>query len=678
MSKINYTDYLKLRTYEGESVPTYLADITHNMEIIDSSFGKAVTELPSIDARLETLEDDMQTAMSDIHIQGDRLTEVEEQIKFLSPTDLGDIRDRITTAEQNIISNAESIKVLEERISNDEYAIEDNKASIEALSQQSTATNDALEEIREQIKNLETGSEGSATDISELTTKVNNLIEQNKALTGEIDGLQASDLAQANQITALAEDTKDLEVRVARLEKGGEPSDVEQIKTDLSDLEYRVSTNEVSISKLTTDLANESNIVRNEVLPHLRAVDAMIADTQNDVVNNTDRIKALEDAQGQTPEPPDLTELEGKVTKNTNDIRSLETTQDQLIDEINRNVDNIANLSQRVKALEDEPKAGLGVKEILLVNDGTYEENEERVSINTKLDATTELLQVWQYLERVDETTGETKSQWVDMFTGYYEDGGKLWISVETFEKDWKKFKLWIPDGTASGGGPSEGDYVTKTEFDTTLDALGVRFSAFGQELVEQKTQLNDINATQTSILERLEELEKSGVSVGDLVKYEYVASYIGAEGVLGKLSIPPTDEVDLNKIVFGVAYPTNINNSVASILYVSPQQLYIYTHNNADYNVTLYLKPTERVVEKEITNVVEALHQTTYTFYMIDKNEMPPIEDIKSAVIYTTTSIKFVSQLFSGEEKYNALVFGYTAGEIITKAVITYVSRET
>lgn len=323
MSKINYTHNLKLLTYDGETIPTYLTDWTRNMEIIDDNFGSAVVEIPSLDARLQTVEEDVQTTMTTLHTHiatftayqhatDTRLDEVERRVGDLTPEGFDDIRDRLTTAEQNIISNATDIKVLEERISTDEESIADNKASIDVLSTH-------FEYLHDYTFNIDGQVDKNKEDIAQLSDRVtlndayiDNLQSDYTALSGEVDGLQSSDLAQAEQITMLGEDTKDLEIRVARLENGGEPSDVEQIIADVSqlkqitqDIKTETYTNTTNINKLKQDSA--------EML-------TMIGRNTDQIANQLDRIVALEQA---TPEIPDLTELTDKVNQNASDIQIL-------------------------------------------------------------------------------------------------------------------------------------------------------------------------------------------------------------------------------------------------------------------------------------------------------------------------------------------------------------------
>lgn len=323
MSIITRTDNLGLIGYSGETIPTYLNDWSYNMDIIDKNFGMAIAEIPSIDARLETVEEDVQETMTTLHTHiatftayqhatDTRLDEVERRVGDLTPEGFDDIRDRLTTAEQNIISNATDIRVLEERISTDEESIADNKASIDALSTQ-------FENLHDYTFNIAGQVDKNKTDITQLNervslseTEIDKLQSDTDALTGEVDGLQASDLAQAEQITMLGEDTKDLEIRVARLENGGDPSDVEQVIADVSqlkqitrDIKTETDTNTTNINKLKQDST--------EML-------TMIGRNTDQIANQLDRIVALEQA---TPEIPDLTELTAKVDQNTEDIRQL-------------------------------------------------------------------------------------------------------------------------------------------------------------------------------------------------------------------------------------------------------------------------------------------------------------------------------------------------------------------
>lgn len=323
MSIITRTDNLGLIGYSGETIPTYLNDWSYNMDIIDKNFGRAISEIPSIDARLETVEEDVQETMTTLHTHiatftayqhatDTKIEGLERRVGDLTPEGFDDIRDRLTTAEQNIISNATDIRVLEERISNDEESIADNKASIDALSTH-------FEYLHDYTFNISGQVDKNKADIAQLSDRVtlndayiDNLQSDYTALSGEVDGLQASDLAQSEQITMLGEDTKDLEIRVARLENGGEPSDVEQLIGDVSqlkqitrDIKTETDTNTTNINKLKQDSA--------EML-------TMIGRNTDQIANQLDRIVALEQA---TPEMPDLTELTDKVNQNASDIQIL-------------------------------------------------------------------------------------------------------------------------------------------------------------------------------------------------------------------------------------------------------------------------------------------------------------------------------------------------------------------
>lgn len=267
MSIITRTDNLGLIGYSGETIPTYLNDWSYNMDIIDKNFGKAISEIPSIDARLETVEEDVQETMTTLHTHiatftayqhatDTKIEGLERRVGDLTPEGFDDITGQV----------------------------DKNKADIAQLSDRVTL-NDAY---------------------------IDNLQSEYTALSGEVDGLQASDLAQAEQITMLDEDTKDLEIRVARLENGGEPSDVEQIIADVSQLKQitqgiktETDTNTTNIKKLKQDSA--------EML-------TMIGRNTDQIANQLDRIVALEQA---TPEIPDLTELTDKVNQNASDIQIL-------------------------------------------------------------------------------------------------------------------------------------------------------------------------------------------------------------------------------------------------------------------------------------------------------------------------------------------------------------------
>lgn len=339
MSTIVKTPNLNLIGYSGETIPTYLRDWSRNMEIIDENFGKAVTELPSIDARLETLEEDVQTTMTTVHehiatftayqvaIDG-RIDDLDQRVGDLTPAGMQDMRDRITTAEQNIISNAHDIQVLEERISNDEDAIADNKASIEALSRELeevdlTPINNAIEQIRGDLDTAQGQIDTNTGDIGTLKGDTSKL-------EGEVDGLQASDLAQAKQISMLGEDTKDLEVRVARLERGGGGGGGGEIP-DLTELEAKVASNTNAIGTIQTEQVTQNNNIQQNsaAIAEVKSMqEALIEevnqrdevyeselDSVNTEISNLDlRVEALE-AGGGGGQIPDLSGIEERLKK---------------------------------------------------------------------------------------------------------------------------------------------------------------------------------------------------------------------------------------------------------------------------------------------------------------------------------------------------------------------------
>lgn len=252
MSKINYTPNLGLITYSGEVIPTYLADTTRNMEILDNVVGKLNTENPSIDARLETLEDDVQKVMSTQHVQiakftayqvatDARLDKLEKDVSDISPEGIQDIRDRLTNAEADIQSNSAVTQALTERVSGDEGVIANNTARIDVLELQFgeggeydfSALEDKVTTLGDDVSRIDSELDSLTSEV----TGADGLQKKLEILNGEVDALQVSNTTQANQIESLGNQTDNLEERVTNLERGGSgtPStDVEIISVNVN------------------------------------------------------------------------------------------------------------------------------------------------------------------------------------------------------------------------------------------------------------------------------------------------------------------------------------------------------------------------------------------------------------------------------------------------------------
>lgn len=229
MSKINYTPNLGLITYSGEVIPTYLADTTRNMEILDNVVGKLNTENPSIDARLETLEDDVQKVMSTQHVQiakftayqvatDARLDKLEKDVSDISPEGIQDIRDRLTNAEADIQSNSAVTQALTERVSGDEGVIATNTARIDVLELQFgeggeydfSALEDKVTTLGDDVSRIDSELDSLSSDIS----GADGIQKKLEVLNGEVDGLQISNTTQANQIETLANQVETLESKI--------------------------------------------------------------------------------------------------------------------------------------------------------------------------------------------------------------------------------------------------------------------------------------------------------------------------------------------------------------------------------------------------------------------------------------------------------------------------------
>lgn len=284
MSKINYTPNLGLLTYSGEVIPTYLADTTRNMEILDEVVGKLNTENPSIDARLETLEDDVQNVMSTQHVQiakftayqvatDGRLDKLEKDVSDISPEGMKDIRDRLTNAEADIQSNSAVAQALTERVRGDEDVIADNRARIDVLELQFGEGGEYdFSAMEEKVTTLGDDVSRIDSELDSITSEVtgaDGLQKKLEILDGEVDALQVSNTTQANQIETLANQVETLESKVSSGESG---FNIEQIPAYEATSKligetnngYSLYSNEFAASNVNLDIIVSAILLKDE------------------------------------------------------------------------------------------------------------------------------------------------------------------------------------------------------------------------------------------------------------------------------------------------------------------------------------------------------------------------------------------------------------------------------
>ena len=309
MSIIERTTRLLLTQFKGNSIkPAILEYYNSDMKKIDDAFIDADNRIISIESslssysnRLDTLELESESTITELADHETRLQSIESIIETVSTANIEDLRRRLDAVEIKVDTNATAIESLNEDVNLIEASVEtihsilntlDSRISVNEnnisslqtccetvqttlinLQSQITANDSDITELQNRITTAENNIQGNATDITtvatqtrvnttdiaELKTKVNNLEDAIQQVDNWEDRIEAVENTVAGYDTSIAQAVSDSAnaldtANAATLQVDGLDSRVTTVESNVTAIDSRVTTAENDIDTAEADI----------------------------------------------------------------------------------------------------------------------------------------------------------------------------------------------------------------------------------------------------------------------------------------------------------------------------------------------------------------------------------------------------------------------------------------
>lgn len=348
------------------SVHTELNTHTQQISEINNAIAEINREITDIHSHLDTVDqqiNDLQT-LTETHTA---------QIKTLE--DRADATDEtLTEHDQRISANADKINEVDDRLTpkveKNEADIltlkgvtQSHTASIQTINSNITNINSDIADIQHDLENHNTRIDKNTDDIAELKTgetTINTTLENHETRITTLEG----------KVDNIPDDFSELVTQVQT-----NTTDISAIKTEQTEQDTKITANETAIAGLDTRMTsaegsitaldNEQdtlNLAYEEQQRHITNIEA-------EQVTQNDRITALEEGGGSVPtdiqeqldaiktvntrQDNDISTNTTNIAKNTTDIQTIKTKQDELEAEVVNNTGDIAEInSNKVNVME--------------------------------------------------------------------------------------------------------------------------------------------------------------------------------------------------------------------------------------------------------------------------------------------------------------------------------------
>lgn len=304
-----------------ESNSKGITDINKDITSIKKDVAQNKTDITDLQNEVKDLQRTDLTVKSDIINLKDADKEIKDDVKTLS--------NKVTTLENKQTSSTDDVSTLKEEVAqlkvgmgkvvdkNTDQTVEINKIS------------NRVDTVEEKVADMRNAVRDNTTNIASVKENVTELLKETPKIQ--------------NKVTSLENDVKDINDELPTVKKGVENNTeyIREVEETAEDNKSRLDTLEPKVQENAANiLLNKSAIENTEA--EVEAVKTNITDIKDSMDGIREDIDALEEKHDE-----DISNVDEKMGKQEDDLNEAQK-------EITQMVEDILNLADRVKALEDE------------------------------------------------------------------------------------------------------------------------------------------------------------------------------------------------------------------------------------------------------------------------------------------------------------------------------------